>query len=71
MPVNDPVDSNGAEEFTFRAVGVIQSSVKYHYEAPRQAVYAATGAFLFWNDPAYRAAAEDLKGFDDQKGDRP
>lgn len=56
--------SGGAEKFTFSAVGTIQSSAKYHYEAPRQSVYAATGAFLLWNDQAYRAAAEDLEGFD-------
>ena len=56
-------NANGAE-YVFNTIGVIQSSVQYHYEAPRQSVYAATGAFLLWSDQAYRAAAEDLAGFD-------
>lgn len=56
--------SDGAEKFTFSTIGVIQSSVKYHYEAPRQSVYAATGAFLLWKNQAYCAAAEDLQGFE-------
>ena len=65
MPVNKPEDRSGScGEFTFRAVGVIKSCAKYHYEAPRQSVYAASGAFLLWNDPIYQLAAEDLQGFD-------
>ena len=66
MPVNKSENhtSDGVENHTFRTVGVIQSRAKYHYEAPRQSVYAATGAFLLWSDPAYRLAAEDLQGFD-------
>lgn len=56
-------NADGAE-YSFSTIGVIKSSVQYHYEAPRQSVYAATGAFLLWSDPAYRAAAEDLVGFD-------
>ncbi len=50
--------------FTFHSIGFIQSSQQYQYEAPRQAVYAASGAFLCWSDPAYQACAEDLTGFD-------
>ena len=65
MPVNNKNHAaDGIESFTFNSVGTIQSSVKYHYEAPRQSVYAATGAFLLWNDPVYAQAAEDLQGFD-------
>ena len=65
MPVKpDKKSSNGVESFTFDAIGTIKSCAKYHYEAPRQGVYASTGAFLLWNDPLYAAAAADLDGFD-------
>ena len=51
-------------KFTFETIGHIENSFKYHYEAPRQAVFAAAGAFLRWDSGEYAAAAEDLAGFD-------
>ena len=52
------------KSFTFQSIGHIRSAAKYHYEAPRQAVFASEGAFLAWNDPVYAQAAADLIGFD-------
>lgn len=51
-------------KFTFETIGHIENGFKYHYEAPRQAVFAAAGAFLRWDSGEYAAAAEDLDGFD-------
>ena len=56
--------ANDAGSYTFGVIGTIQSRAQYHYEVPRQSVYAATGAFLLWSDPLYSRAAEDLQGFD-------
>jgi len=65
MPVKpDKKSSDGVGMYTFGTVGTIKSSAKYHFEAPRQGVYASTGAFLLWSDPLYSAAAADLQGFD-------
>ena len=63
MPVNKKNSAPGAEKFTFSAIGVIESSAQYHYEAPRQAVYAGTGAFLRWHEKIYHDCAVDLTGF--------
>ncbi len=66
-PANKPdisAENNAVRDFTFHSIGVICSSARYHYEAPRQAVFSGRGAFLRWLDPAYRACAEDLVGFD-------
>ena len=53
-----------SEKFSFKTIARIESPAHYHYEAPRQAVYASQTAFLRWSDPVYRAAAEDLAGFE-------
>ena len=52
------------KSFTFQSIGHIQSAARYHYEAPRQAVFASEGAFLAWDEPIYAQAAADLNGFD-------
>ena len=52
------------KDFTFRSIGSIVSKAQYHYEAPRQAVFAPEGAFLRWHKPIYAQAAADLTGFD-------
>lgn len=51
-------------EFTFHAIGHIVCDACYHYEAPRQAVFAGKTAFLRWEQSCYAAAAADLEGFD-------
>ena len=53
-----------SERFSFHAIGRIVCDAQYHYEAPRQAVFAGNGAFLRWTDRRYAAAAADLEGFD-------
>ena len=55
---------NRNSQFSFTAIGHIENNLRYHYEAPRQAIFAGGTALLKWNDPAYRACAEDLTGFD-------
>ena len=50
--------------FAFSAVGHIESCARYHYEAPRQPVFAVAGAFLRWDQRRYAECAVDLEGFD-------
>ena len=58
---SDPV---GEKCFSFQPIGHVQNNQHYHYDAPRQAVFAAGNALLKWVDPIYRNCAEDLTGFD-------
>lgn len=61
--MNIQCDCNGGKSFTFQAIGHIRNHQHYHYDAPRQAVFAAGNALLEWSDPVYRNCAEDLTGF--------
>lgn len=64
-PVNPPSKKVITENsFTFSVIGRIESCARYHYEAPRQPVYARAGAFLRWEQAIYADCAVDLAGFD-------
>lgn len=52
------------ENFTFTTIGTIESAARFRQDAPRQSAFAGNTAFLRWASPVYRAAAEDLTGFD-------
>ena len=53
------------ESYTFAPIAFVRSGSKYRFEAPRQAVFARTGAFIeFMPDERMAVAAEDLAGFD-------
>ena len=52
------------QNFTFTAIGTIESAAQFRQDAPRQSVYASTEAFLRWNSPEYSDCAVDLEGFD-------
>ena len=55
---------SAGKEFSFQAIGHIENTQQYNYEAPRQAVFAGGSSLLKWNDPVYKTCAEDLAGFD-------
>ena len=57
-------ESVESKTFSFQPIGHIENNLRYHYEAPRQAVFASGTALLKWANAAYRAGAEDLIGFD-------
>lgn len=52
------------QNFTFTAIGTVESAAQYRQDAPRQSVYASAGAFLRWTDSGYSNCAVDLEGFD-------
>jgi tRNA-Thr(GGU) m(6)t(6)A37 methyltransferase TsaA len=51
--------------YTFEPIAFVRSGSKYRFEAPRQAVFARTGAFIeFVPDTRMAVAAADLAGFE-------